>query len=73
MRGALTTAYQRCPGAQAAVDVPQHPLVLRLVDQRAHLHVRVERIGDADRLGARLEPLQEFIGQFIGDEHAAGG
>ncbi|MNF64050.1 hypothetical protein D3C84_457730 [compost metagenome] len=51
----------------------QHPLVLRLIDQGAHFHVRVERIGHPDRFGAGLQAQEEFIRQFIGHQYPAGG
>ncbi|MNJ79658.1 hypothetical protein D3C77_777470 [compost metagenome] len=51
----------------------KHALVLRLIDQCAHLHVRVERIRHANRLRTLVQTFKEFIRQFIGNQHTAGG
>lgn len=73
MRRTIAAAHQLRPGTQAAIDVPEHALVLRLIDQCTHLHIRVERVSDANRLRTFLQTLEEFIRQFIGNQYATGG
>ncbi|MNP37407.1 hypothetical protein D3C76_1308540 [compost metagenome] len=51
----------------------QHPLVLRLVDQCAHLGAFSERGTDLDRFGTRLQAFEEGFVHSIGNQHAASG
>ena len=49
------------PSCLADRDVADDLLVLRLADQRPHLRFRVERIADADLLGALGQALDEAV------------
>ena len=44
--------------------------MLRLVDERPHLGVGIERIADADRLGALGQAIEKAVVQAILDEDA---
>ncbi len=54
----------------ADLDIGQHLLVLRLVDERPHLRIRIERVADADRLGPLGQAVDEAVVQAVLDEDA---
>ncbi|MNI36002.1 hypothetical protein D3C73_900400 [compost metagenome] len=73
VRRSITATDQPRSGVQAAIDVPEHTLVLRLIDQRPHFHVRIEWVSHANGFGTGLQAREEFIEQFVGNQHATGG
>ena len=58
-----------CSLGLADGDVAGHLLVLRFVDERTHLGLGIERIADADGLGALGQPVDEAIVEPVLDEN----
>src|SRR5207248_5917919 len=57
----------------AGLDVAEHAVELRLVDDRTHLRLRIERIARLDPLGDARDPLEELVLDVGVDEQPRAG
>ena len=69
----MTAAREPRAFLLADLDVLHHRLELAPADRGPHLRRRIEAVADAQRPGARDEPLEERRVDLLVDDDAAGG
>ncbi len=69
----LTAQVKACTLPFARLDVAEHALELRPVDERAHLRLGVERVAGADGLGDAHDSLEEIVLQRLVHEEPRAG
>ena len=68
----MAAARERRAFLLADLDVLHHRLQLAVADRRSHLRRRIESVADAQRPGARDEPLDERLIHLLVHDDAAG-
>src|SRR5713226_7272946 len=68
----LATAHQRSAVFSPNVQITQDSLELILIDARPHFGLWIVAVTDSHRLRALRDPLDEFVGDLVYDDRAAG-